>query len=105
MSATSSVRRKSIPWWLSAPALVLFTALLLVPLVLTAVLSFNAFDPATGVKASEYTLEHYTHVFADSYYHAIFWRTFWIAAVVTLICVLIGAPEAYILSRMRNPWR
>ena len=105
MCAASSVRRKSIPWWLSAPALVLFTALLLVPLVLTAVLSFNAFDPATGVKASEYTLEHYTHVFADSYYHAIFWRTFWIAAVVTLICVLIGAPEAYILSRMRNPWR
>jgi putative spermidine/putrescine transport system permease protein len=22
-----------------------------------------------------------------------------------LICVLVGAPEAYVLSRMRNPWR
>ena len=79
--------------------------LLLVPLALTAVLSFNAFDPATGVKAGEFTLEHYAHVFTDSYYHTIFWRTFWIAGLVTLICVAIGAPEAYILSRMGNPWR
>jgi putative spermidine/putrescine transport system permease protein len=44
-------------------------------------------------------------VFTDSYYHGIFWRTFWISALVTLICVVIGAPEAYVLSRMRNPWR
>ena len=97
--------KKALPWWLSGPALLLFTVLLLVPLGLTAVLSFNAFDPATGVKAGEFTLEHYGHVFTDSYYHAIFWRTFWIAGLVTLICVLIGAPEAYVLSRMRNPWR
>ena len=97
--------KKAMPWWLSGPALLLFTVLLLVPLALTAVLSFNAFDPATGAKAREFTLEHYRHVFADSYYHAIFWRTFWIAGLVTLICVAIGAPEAYVLSRMRNPWR
>jgi putative spermidine/putrescine transport system permease protein len=69
------------------------------------VLSFNVYDPATGPKAGEFTLEHYTHVFTDSYYHGIFWRTFWISGLVTLICVLIGAPEAYALSRMRNPWR
>ena len=97
--------RRALPWWLSGPALLLFTVLLIVPLGLTAGLSFNAFDPATGVKAGEFTLEHYGHVFADPYYHAIFWRTFWIAGLVTLICVAVGAPEAYVLSRMRNPWR
>ena len=103
--ATTLLHKKAAPWWLSGPALLLFTVLLLVPLALTAVLSFNAFDPATGVKAGEFTLEHYAHVFTDSYYHTIFWRTFWIAGLVTLICVAIGAPEAYILSRMGNPWR
>jgi putative spermidine/putrescine transport system permease protein len=97
--------RKSTPWWLSAPALVLFTVLLLVPLGLTAVLSFNVYDPALGVKSGEFTLEHYIHLFTDSYYYGIFWRTFWISALVALICVLIGTPEAYVLSRMRNPWR
>ena len=101
----SALARKSTPWWLSAPALVLFTVLLLVPLGLTAVLSFNVYDPALGVKSGEFTLDHYIHLFTDSYYYEIFWRTFWISALVALICVLIGTPEAYVLSRMRNPWR
>ncbi|HSV55107.1 MAG TPA: ABC transporter permease [Burkholderiaceae bacterium] len=92
------------PWLLSAPALALFACLLLLPLALTAVLSFQVFDHATGVK-NTFTLSHYAAVLTDDYYHRIFWRTFWISALVTLICVVIGAPEAYVLSRMRNPWR
>jgi putative spermidine/putrescine transport system permease protein len=96
--------RATTPWALSAPAVLLFTCLLLVPLVLTAVLSFNVFDHATGVK-NEYTLAHYVAVFTDEYYYGIFWRTFWIAGLTTVICLLIGAPEAYVLSRMGNPWR
>ena len=96
--------RATTPWALSAPAVLLFTCLLLVPLVLTAVLSFNVFDHATGVK-NEYTLAHYVAVFTDEYYYGIFWRTFWIAGLTTIICLLIGVPEAYVLSRMGNPWR
>lgn len=96
--------RATTPWALSAPAVLLFTCLLLVPLVLTAVLSFNVFDHATGVK-NEYTLAHYVAVFTDEYYYGIFWRTFWIAGLTTVICLLIGVPEAYVLSRMGNPWR
>ena len=92
------------PWLLSAPALLLFACLLLLPLALTAVLSFQVFDHATGVK-NTFTLAHYIAVFTDDYYHAIFWRTFWMSALVTLICVLVGAPEAYVLSRMGKPWR
>ncbi|HWT18701.1 MAG TPA: ABC transporter permease [Variovorax sp.] len=99
------MKGKATPWWLSGPALLLFAALLVVPLALTAVLSFNVYDPATGPKAGEFTLAHYAQVFSDSYYLGIFWRTFWISGLVTLICVLVGAPEAYVLSRMRNPWR
>jgi putative spermidine/putrescine transport system permease protein len=101
----STLQNKATPWWLSGPALLLFSALLLVPLALTAVLSFNVYDPATGPKSGEFTLAHYALVFSDSYYLGIFWRTFWVSALVTLICVLVGAPEAYVLSRMRNPWR
>lgn len=92
------------PWLLSAPAFLLFACLLLVPLALTAVLSFQVFDHATGVKNS-LTFSHYAAVLTDSYYHGIFWRTFWISGLVTLICVAVGAPEAYVLSRMGSPWR
>lgn len=100
MSASSA----RTPWLMSAPALLLFACLLLVPLALTAVLSFQVFDYATGVK-NTFTLAHYVAVFTDDYYHSIFWRTFWISGLVTVICVLVGAPEAYVLSRMGKPWR
>lgn len=79
--------------------------MLLGPLALTAILSFNVYDPNTGPVADQFTLAHYLHVLTDSYFLGIFWRTFWIAALVSLICVLVGAPEAYVLSRMGNPWR
>ncbi|MGI4778250.1 MAG: ABC transporter permease [Janthinobacterium lividum] len=103
--ASTGTANKATPWFLSGPALLLFVALLLVPLLLTAVLSFNVYDPVTGPKSGEFTLAHYAHVFTDSYYLGIFWRTFWMSGLVALICVVVGAPEAYVLSRMRNPWR
>lgn len=94
-----------LPWALSTPAIVLCTVMLLVPLLLTIILSFNVYDADTGAKAGTFTLEHYAAVLTDSYYYGIFWRTFWISALVTLICIVIGAPEAYVLNRMGKPWR
>ncbi len=90
---------------LSAPALALFVGLLVVPLGLTLVLSFNLFDYEVGVKSDSYTLANYAALLSDGYFYEIFWRTFWISALVTLLCVVIGVPEAYILSRMGTPWR
>ncbi|MDU0338287.1 ABC transporter permease [Bosea rubneri] len=100
----SSARATSTPWLLVGPGALFFLALVILPLVLTVILSFHAFDHSTGIK-NEFTLAHYAAVLSDDYYLGIFWRTLRLAALTTLICALIGAPEAYILSRMRDPWR
>ena len=92
------------PYLLGLPALALFSLMVVLPLVLTAALSFHAYDSQTGVQ-DRYTLSAYVQVLTDSYYYEIFFRTAWVAALTTLICVLVGAPEAYILSRMARPWR
>lgn len=105
MSLLGAMRRGGRGYLLSAPALVMFTCLLLVPLALTLILSFNVFDYEVGVKSDAYTLANYGEVLTDSYFYEIFLRTFWISALVTLLCVIIGVPEAYILSRMGTPWR
>lgn len=88
----------------SLPLSLLFLTMVLTPLGLTFLLSFAQFDYNTGIQPG-YTLQHYIEVLTDSYFLEIFWRTFWIAGATTLLCILIGAPEAYILSRMRKPWR
>lgn len=105
MSLAAAVRRGARGYLLSAPALALFIGLLLLPLALTLILSFNVFDYEVGVKSDTYTLANYVAVLTDSYFYEIFLRTFWISALVTLLCVVIGVPEAYILSRMGTPWR
>lgn len=92
------------PHLLSLPSLALFGLMVLLPLALTMLLSFQHYDAEVGVKGG-FTLAAYVHVLTDSYYYEIFFRTGWIAALTTLVCVLVGAPEAYILSRMASPWR
>jgi putative spermidine/putrescine transport system permease protein len=92
------------PYAMSGPAFLLFATLLLVPLLLTAILSFSQFDHHSGIKAGV-TLQHYAAVLTDEYYHEIFLRTLRLSAVTTLICIVVGAPEAYILSRMSGRWR
>lgn len=84
--------------------MVLFVTMLGMPLVLTVILSFNSFDFSHGIQ-SDFSVANYIEVIGDRYFHKIFGRTFALALGVTLICVLLGAPEAYILSRMRNPWK
>ncbi|WP_175883804.1 ABC transporter permease [Burkholderia sp. BCC0044] len=91
-------------WLMCAPAFALFAALVLVPLAMTFVLTFYRFDPATGPIAA-FQFGNYAEVLGSSYFHTIFARTFGIAALTTAICVAIGTPEAYVLSKMRDPWR
>ncbi|MBU6488166.1 MAG: ABC transporter permease [Burkholderiales bacterium] len=91
-------------WLLAAPAFALFATLVLVPLAMTLVLTFYRFDPASGPIAA-FQFGNYVNVLTSPYYQTIFLRTFGIAAITTLLCVAIGAPEAYVLSKMRDPWR
>jgi len=92
------------PLALSAPGLILFATLLGTPLILTLMLSFYTFDFTTGIHPA-FSFANYLEVLSDSYFHEIFGRTFGIALLVTVICMLLGTPEAYILSRMGNPWK
>lgn len=100
----SPARPALTPWFLVSPGALLFLGLVVLPLVLTVILSFHVYDHTTGIK-NEFTLAHYAAVVSDDYYLGIFWRTLRLAALTTLICALVGVPEAYILSRMRDPWR
>src|SRR6202047_2031096 len=95
---------RALPYLLSAPALLLFTGVVLVPVAMTAVLSFNEWSMTRGIVA-EFTLKNWQDVFGDPYFYGIFLRTLRTAAIVTLVTAVFGAPEAYVLNRMRRPWK
>lgn len=92
--------RNMKPWLLSGPAFILFLVLLLIPLVMTFLLSFNSFSFYGGIE-DVYNFGNYLEILGDSYFYEIFLRTFLIALATTVFCVLLGVPEAYILLRMR----
>jgi putative spermidine/putrescine transport system permease protein len=91
-------------WLLAGPALLLFVGIVLVPIVMTVLLSLHDWGPYKGIE-TVITLKNWREILTDSYFLEIFLRTFRIALLVAVIAVVIGAPEAYILSRMEKPWR
>jgi putative spermidine/putrescine transport system permease protein len=93
-----------IPFWLTGPALLVFLGLVIVPLGMTVLLSFYDWGQYKGI-VPEFTLKNWAEIASDSYFYEIFLRTFRIAILVTLACMLIGVPEAYILNRMAPAWR
>lgn len=105
MKLIDGMRRGRQGYLMSTPALALYLGLLVIPLGLTLVLSFNVFDYSSGINGEAYTFDHYASLLGDPYFYEIFLRTFWISTLTTLLCVVIGVPEAYVLSRMAPPWR
>lgn len=92
------------PWSLSAPALAVYAAFLVIPLASIALISFQNFEFYGGIQPG-ITLKNYREVLFDSYYWEIFGRTFAIAAICTVVCALLGTLEAIVLFRMADPWR
>jgi len=78
---------------LSAPALILVTVIMVLPVAWLFGLSFVADDGSL-------TLEHYRRLIEQPSYARTFVATFQISLVTTAICVVLGYPLAYFLSQL-----
>ncbi len=89
---------------LLAPAALLFVAVVIIPLIMTVLLSLYSWGQYTGI-TEEFTLENWREVLSDPYFGEMFLRTLRISLLATLLAAVIGAPEAYILNRMGRTWK
>jgi len=80
------------------PALLVVASLLLYPLALLVETSFRT-------KAGVFGLDQYVRIATTPVYGLVFWKTAWVAGLVTLIDFIIGYPFAVALSRARGWWR
>jgi putative spermidine/putrescine transport system permease protein len=104
LQAGADKRNARAPWVLTAPALMLFVGVLLIPLSMTVLLSFHDWGQYKGIEPV-FILKNWREIATDPYYAEMFWRTFRIAALTTLITAVLGVPETYILNRMSGPWK
>lgn len=92
------------PYLLSAPAVLLYAVIVIVPLAMTVMLSFHDWSTVKGIQET-FTLKSWKELFTDEYFREMFGRTLRISLWVTFICAAVGAPEAYILNRMTPRWK
>ena len=50
------------------------------------------------IVSSRLTLRYVGEVMADPYTYTIFWRSFYIAVAVTLLCIVLAYPIAYVYT-------
>ena len=82
---------------LIAPITILLVVVLILPLL--AVLLPTVWE------GGAVTLSRYLSFFQDPYYIKIFVRTLRIALICTLVCMILGIPTAYFISRVSKKWR
>jgi putative spermidine/putrescine transport system permease protein len=95
-------RRLWVPALLMSPALLLLVAAFLVPMAILLVYSFYESRPG-GVMIPAFSLHQYIRFLSDPFYLTILWRTLLLGLWVTVWCILLGYPLAYVLARTRSP--
>ncbi len=81
-------------WILSSPATLAVTLFLILPVAATISVTFTSPD---GIIAP------YTGFFQSGFQRAVLWRTFEVAAITTVISVILGLMTAYVVVRC-PPW-
>ncbi|MGO4407118.1 ABC transporter permease [Bosea sp. RAF48] len=90
---------------LIAPLLLVLAGFFLVPVLMLLPMSFGVYEPGAGLVKGAWTLENYTRIVTDEYYREVVWRTLGLGLSVTLICLLLGYPLAYLIARGPERWR
>ncbi|POR49241.1 ABC transporter permease [Bosea psychrotolerans] len=90
---------------LLAPLALVLAGFFLLPVLMMLPTSFREYAPGTGIAPGIWTLENYTRIVTDDYYREVIWRTLGLGLFVTLACLLLGYPLAFLIARGPERWR
>ena len=90
-------------WWVTLPSLLWLTVFFVVPAIIVIVLAFKPADITGGVAAG-WTLDQFREL-ADPIYRELAWRTLWISATTTVVCVALALPVGFFIARAAGRWR
>jgi spermidine/putrescine transport system permease protein len=96
-------RRSRDEWILTAPSLFWLAVFVLVPTIIVFVIAFRPANPLGGL-GEGWSLDA-IRALRDPNYPEIIWRTFWVSAVTTLLCLVLALPVAMFMARASPKWR
>ena len=82
---------------LAIPYIVWACIMLLLPMLLIAF--YSVIQQGNSIVHFKLTFDNYIRFFTDKDFLLILWRSLWIAVKTTIICLLIGYPIAYFISK------
>lgn len=82
---------------LAVPYLIWSVLMLLLPMLL--ILFYSLIKPGNEILSFQLTLDNYVKFFTDQAFLLVLWRSLVIAVKTTILCLLIGYPIAYFISR------
>ncbi|NLG88713.1 MAG: ABC transporter permease [Clostridiaceae bacterium] len=88
---------------LAYPYIVWMAIFIVIPLLLVffySITSGNIYEPSS----LSFTLEHYSKFF-DMLYLNVIWKSFRLAIISTVLCLVLGYPVAYIISKSKQKHR
>jgi len=103
LSRATQGKRNWAVWALLGPGLAFIALLLIVPVIDMALISFR--NESFGQILPGFTLANYTSLVRDGTYVQIFLQTFLAAALVTVLCILLGFPVASLIADAPAKWR
>jgi putative spermidine/putrescine transport system permease protein len=89
---------------LAGPATLFVAAGLLLPLAILFRYSFNTID-RRRIMLETFSLDNYIKFFADPYYTGVLATTLRVAALCTLVCLILALPLAYVLARTQSRYK
>lgn len=92
-------------WLLVVPLLLVLTLAFFLPLLLLIPTSFREYLPGQGMVPGSFTFDNYARILTDGYYLEVVLRTLVLGVAVTVICLLMGYPVAYLIVRGNPRWR
>lgn len=92
-------------WLLLLPALIFFIAFFVVPTASLFALAFNKSVAGVITVSSAITFDNFVRIFTRAIYYEAILRSVGIAAVVALVCLVLGYPLAYVIAKTVNPGR
>ncbi len=90
--------------WPAVPALVFLIVFFALPLLV--LFSFSVVTVERGVvQPGTFTLEYYWETLTDDLFWRIWWRSFWVGTVSTVLCLIFGYPVAYLYTLVGRAWQ